>query len=171
VRPASVLSRAALAAALAVLVGPGCGFGPFARDAAGEPPPDPSYGVQVVEAEGVVGFYERARIFYERMALRRFNTLSTYRDEVLRDFFRTESAYSDYYADLAQALEDADFERSRPLSLDVVEFALEGPGQARVTTRITGDDGRPLRWGETRLERVDRWERIQGEWWIVPQKL
>lgn len=148
----------------------GC-VGPFARDEPGTTPPDPSYGVRVVEAEGVFEFYERARIFYERMALRRFNTLSTYRDEVLRDFFRTESAYADYYADLAQALEDADFERSRPLSLDVVEFELEGPGQAQVTTRIIGDDGRPLRWGRTRLERIDRWERIQGEWWIVPQKL
>ena len=157
--------------ALALLVATACGFGPFARGGEPGPKPDPGYGVQVVSEEGILQFYQRASAFYGRMAQRRFNTLATYRDEVLRDFFRTESAFADYYADLAEALVDAHFERNRPASLEVVEFRLEGPGQAEVVTRIVGEDGQPLRWGETHLDRVDRWERIQGQWWVVPSKL
>jgi hypothetical protein len=146
-------------------------LGCFGRGEVPGPKPDPSYGVQVVEADGVLDFYGRASQFYGRLAQRRFNTLATFRDEVLRDYFRTESAFADYYADLAHALYDSHFERNLPLSLEVVEFRLEGPGQAEVVTRILGDNGLPLRWWGTGLERVDRWERIQDQWWIGPSKL
>ena len=61
---------------------------------------DPSRGIEVVSDEAVVDFYERAVYFYSRLARRRFNTLATFRDELLRDFFRSEIAFSDYYADL-----------------------------------------------------------------------
>jgi hypothetical protein len=132
---------------------------------------DPSYGVEVVSSEAVVDFYERAVFFYSRLARRRFNTLATFRDEFLRDYFRSEAAFSDFYADLADAMEVAHFEQNKPLSLDVVEFVVEGPGSARVTTRIVGDNGLPLRFWKTRIDRVDRWERVEGTWWIVPGKL
>jgi hypothetical protein len=168
--------RAALFVTLAVLVAPGAGSSwawtvwPF-----GGPPPaprgDPSFGIEVVSDEAVVDFYERAVFFYSRLARRRFNDLATFRDELLRDFFRSETAFSDYYADLAEAMESSHFEQNRPLSLDVVEFAVDGPGSARVTTRIVGENGLPLRFWETRLVRVDRWERMDGTWWIVPGKL
>ncbi|HUG36322.1 MAG TPA: hypothetical protein VML54_05195 [Candidatus Limnocylindrales bacterium] len=165
------MSRLSLAAtALALCAALGCA-NPFGGRGEPGPRPDPSYGVQEVEAEGIVAFYERASSFYGRLALRRFNSLGTYRDETLREFFRTHSAFSDYYADLAQALAEAHFERNRPLTLDVVEMRLSGPGEAEVVTRIVGDHGLPLRWWSTRLERVDRWERIQGQWWVVPSKL
>ena len=132
---------------------------------------DPSYGIEVVDSQAVVDFYERAVFFYSRLARRRFNTLATYRDELLRDYFRTETAFSDYYADLAEAMEESHFEQNRPLSLDVVEFVVEGPGSARVTTRIVGENGLPLRFWETHLNREDHWERLEGTWWIVPGKL
>ncbi len=132
---------------------------------------DPSYGVAEVDAVAIVDFYERAQSFYCRLALRRFNVLSTYRDEELRDFFRSEVAFSDYYADLAQDLTDAHFERNRPLELEVIEFSLEGPGEATVVTRMVGENSLPLRWGMTETERHDRWERIDGVWWIIPAKL
>ncbi|MCP3985818.1 MAG: hypothetical protein GY723_15655, partial [bacterium] len=125
----------------------------------------------VAEDASIVGFYERAQAFYGQLAHRRFNDITTYRDERLRDFFRSEGAFSDYYAGLAQALTEAHFERNLPLSLDVVEFRLEGPGEAEVVTRLLGDDAQPLRRGTTELERVDRWERLQGTWWIIPGKL
>ncbi len=51
------------------------------------------------------------------------------------------------------------------------EFKLEGPGEARVLTRIVGENGLPLRPGQTGLDREDRWERVQGSWWIIPGKL
>ena len=168
--------RAALVLTLAVLIGPGAGCSsvkglwPFGG---GDPAPrgDPSYGVQVVDSEAVVDFYERAVFFYSRLARRRFNTLATFRDEFLRDYFRSETSFSDYYADLADSMEVAHFEQNRPLSLDVVEFVVEGQGSARVTTRIVGENGLPLRFWKTRLDREDRWERVEGTWWIVPGKL
>jgi hypothetical protein len=168
--------RAALFVTLAVLVAPGAGCS-WARTVwpfGGAPPAprgDPSFGIEVVSDEAVVDFYERAVFFYSRLARRRFNDLATFRDELLRDFFRSETAFSDYYADLAEAMESSHFEQNRPLSLDVVEFAVDGPGSARVTTRIVGENGLPLRFWETRLVRVDRWERMDGTWWIVPGKL
>jgi len=169
--------RAALVLTLAVLIGPGAGCSwvrviwPFDGGPAA-PRGDPSFGIEVVVNQAVVGFYERASFFYSRLARRRFNTLATYRDELLRDFFRSETAFSDYYADLAEAMEDSHFRQNRPLSLDVVEFVVEGPGSAWVTTRIVGKNSLPLQsWWDTHLDRVDRWERVDGTWWIVPGKL
>ena len=133
--------------------------------------PDLRAGVERVDAEAVHDFHTQATRFYGRLARRRFNTRATWRDEGLREFFRSESAFADYYAELAQALRVAAFERERPLSLEVLEFAFEAPGEARVRVRLLGEDGRPLRWGETELTRDDRWHRIDGRWWIVPGKL
>lgn len=168
--------RVALVLILAALMGPvaGCSWARALWPFGGGPAPlrgDPSYGVAVVSDQAVVDFYERANLFYSRLARRRFNTLATYRDELLRDYFRSESSFSDYYADLAQAMDDAHFEQNRPLELHVLEFVVDGPGSARVTTRIVGENGLPLRWWSTRLDRVDRWERVDGSWWIIPGKL
>jgi hypothetical protein len=159
--------KAALAALLVAMSAPGCaGDGAPAGARA-----DADYGVRVVEDADVVDFYRSASAFYGRLRLRRVNSLATYRDEELRDYFRTDSAFADYYADLAQSLAESHFERNRPLALEVVEFRVEGPGVAQVVTRIEGENGLPLRFWGTELERVDRWERIQGQWWIVPSKL
>jgi len=147
------------------------GWVPFIGKKETGPRPDPAYGVAVTEDAAVIEFYQRASYFYERFRLRRVNTLSTYRDEVLRDFFRTDASFADYYADLSQSLTDAHFERNRPLELDVVEMRLTGPGVAEVVTRMVGENGLPLRWWSTAMERTDRWERMQGRWWIVPSKL
>jgi hypothetical protein len=169
--------RAALVLLLVVLwIGPGVGCSsvrsllPFSERTA-VARGDPSHGIEVVSNEAVVDFYERAVFFYSRLARRRFNTLATFRDELLRDYFRSEIAFSDYYADLAEAMENSHFEQNRPLSLDVVEFVVEGPGSARVNTRIVGENGLPLRFWGTHLDRVDRWERVEGTWWIAPGKL
>ncbi len=140
---------------------------PFGPDPEG-PAPDLSQGVAVVDNEELTSFYQRAQGFYGRLAGRRFNTLSTYRDPFFRDYFRTERAHSDYYADLTQALRVAHFEQNTPLTLDVLELRLEGPGRAVVRSRIVGENDLPLRWWETELIREDRWERSDGAWWIVP---
>ncbi len=160
---------------VALLGSLGCtvpGWVPFIGDKTPPgPAPDESYGLTEVSDESVLEFYARASFFYDRLRLRRVNTLATYRDEVLRDFFRTDAAFADYYADLAQSLVESHFERNRPLELSVVEFRLQGPGVAEVTTRVVGENGLPLRWWKTDLDRTDRWERIQGRWWIVPRRL
>jgi hypothetical protein len=158
--------RAPRAAWLAALLAAACAGG-----AADAPAPDRAHGVAMVESEAVHGFHARAATFYGRLARRRFNTRVTYKDPGLRGFFETEAAFADYYAELAQALLDAAFEKNRPVALDVLEFSFEAPGQARVRVRLLGEDARPLRWGQTELVRTDRWERRQGIWWLVPGKL
>ena len=145
----------------------GCGLWPFGGDGPG-PVPDPAHGLELVEDPALLEFHARATAFYERLAQRRFDSIQTYQDEAIRDFFRSEAAFADYYADLTSALVEAHFEKNRPIALEVVEFALEGPGRARVSARFVGEDGRPLRRGEVEFERSDRWERIDGAWWIVP---
>lgn len=160
------MSRAG--ALLASVLAFGCGGWPPFGGAGPGPAPDASHGIELVDDAAVVEFYERASAFYGRLARRRFDSIETYQDEALRDFFGSESAYADYYAALTGDLVEAHFEKNRPLALEVLELRLEGPGRARVQTRIIGEDGRPLRPGTVHLDRTDRWERVDGRWRIEP---
>jgi len=135
------------------------------------PAPDPSYGVEVLQSGPEVAFVGRANAFYDKLLLRRFNTIATFEDPSLRQYFQNENAFADYYADLAQALVDAHFERNQPLAAEVEEFALEAPDRARVSFRLAGRNGLPLRFWKTSVERTDRWQRVDGQWWIIPGKL
>jgi len=128
-----------------------------------------------------------ARDFYRRIANRRFNSIATYQDPSLREFFRSEQAWSDYYADLVQKLEDGHFEAVRPTRVEVQSIDLvpqptegaeatsgppaEGDEEAKVTVRFVGENSLPLRWWKTSIVREDRWRRIEDRWWIVPGKL
>ena len=155
------------AAALVGLLATGCALWPFGGDGPG-PAPDPTQRIEWVEDTAVVEFYNRASAFYDRLARRRFDSIETYQDDALRDCFGSEADYADYYADLTSALVAAHFAQNRPVSLEVIELRLEGPGRARVETRFVGEDGRPLRPGTVRIDRSDRWERVDGSWRIVP---
>jgi len=135
------------------------------------PEPDLSKSVRVIDQGAIVEFQERAQAFYDRLSRRRFNTYATYADGVLRGYFQTQEAFFDYYADLAHALDQANFERNRALLAQVKEFAVEAPGRARVTVRMRGDNGLPLRFWTIVFEREDVWERVDGTWWVVPSKL
>jgi len=167
------VSRAALALVVA-LAATGCAVPGTVRGwfAPPEGPfPDLAQGVEVVDQQSIVEFQSRAQAFYDRLSRRRFNTYATYSDTVLRDYFRSADAFYDYYAELAHALDGEDFERNRALMAQVKEFAVEGPGRARVTVRMRGDNGLPLRYWTIVLERDDVWERVEGVWWLVPGKL
>ena len=133
--------------------------------------PKPPGGSVGVAGEYAINFLQRAETFYERLIRRRFNTLETFNDGVLRDHFQTPDAFFDYYAELAQTLNEAHFERSRPLDVEVEEFLFENRFRARVQVRFLGEDSRPLRPGKTALIRLDRWERVEGRWWIRPGRL
>jgi hypothetical protein len=124
--------------------------------------------VEVVESSEVTDFYTRASEFYRRLEGRRFNSIASFRDAGLREYFGTDQSFVDYYATLADELSTASFERSVPLHTDVQEFLVDAPGRARVKVRIVGEDGRPLRFWATSVEREDRWERRDGRWWILP---
>jgi hypothetical protein len=133
--------------------------------------PLPAGGSVAVDSETAVSFHRRVEAFYQRLIRRRFNALETFEDPMLRDYFRSPDLFFDYYADLAQALAEAHFEKSRPLGFEVQEFAFEGAGRAQVQVRFAGEDDRPLRPGKTSLVRRDRWEWAEGSWWIIPGKL
>jgi hypothetical protein len=146
------------------------GWPPFSGLGDAPAPASAEEGIQLVDDPAVFEFYTRASAFYGRLARRRFDSIETYQDEALRDFFRDESAYADYYADLTGALVEAHFEKNRPVELEVLELRVEGPGRARVLARIHGADGRPLRPGRVHLDRDDRWERSDGVWRIEPSR-
>jgi UDP:flavonoid glycosyltransferase YjiC (YdhE family) len=133
--------------------------------------PKPPAGSVGVAGDWAIQFFERADTFYEHLIRRRFNTLETFNDRVLRDHFQTPDAFIDYYAELAQTLHEAHFERTRPLEIEVEEFLFENRFVAQVQVRFLGEDRRPLRPGTTELVRLDHWERVEGQWWIKPRKL
>jgi hypothetical protein len=150
-----------VAAAAAALLALACATSPEPGGPSGSPPPP----------EEVEALRERAEAFYRELAARRFNTLETFEDPALRQHFRSLDLFFDYYADLAQALAEAHFERSRPVSVAVEELRFEDPEHARLRVRFVGEDGRPLRFDSASLLRTDLWERQEGQWWITPARL
>ncbi len=156
--------RLAIALALAALVGPAACGGPPRLLA-------PAAGSVAVASDTALTLRRRADGFYLRLAHRRFNSLETYNDRIMREHFRSGALFLDYYADLAQAFAEAHFDKHRPQQIAVQEFLFEDPGHARVEVRFVGQDDRPLRPGSVDLVRIDRWEWAEGTWWIQPGKL
>ena len=158
------VSRTGCAAVAVVLAVTACG-GRLARI------PAPEGGAVAVDSDAALEFQKRTDGFYLRLAHRRFNTLETFNDFVLRDHFQSPDLFFDYYADLAQALTDSHFDKSRPFGVRVDGFLFEDARTARVQVRFDGRDGRPLRPGNTELIRLDRWDWADGTWWLHPGKL
>jgi hypothetical protein len=157
--------RAAALSAVAVLSwAAGCA-------ARGGPIPAPEGGATAVAGETALSFQERAEAFYARLIQRRFNALETFNDPVLRQHFQSLDLFFDYYADLATALDEANFERSRPTRVMVEELVFESETQVRVQVRFVGEDDRPLRPNQVALVRLDRWHRADASWWVEPGKL
>jgi hypothetical protein len=124
-----------------------------------------------VASDTALALRRRVDGFYLRLAHRRFNTLETYNDRIMREHFRSPALFLDYYADLAQAFDDAHFEKRRPREIEVQEMRFEDPATATVQVRFVGEDNRPLRPGRVQLVRIDRWERSEGAWFVQPGKL
>ena len=154
-----------LCAALLVLA-----FGSACSSSSGHIPKPPSGSVGVAGGYAI-DFLRRTETFYTTLIRRRFNTLETFQDRVLRDHFQTPDAFFDYYADLAQSLHAARFDRTRPTDVEVEEFLFENRFIAQVQVRFVGKNSRPLHPGKAVLIRLDRWERVDGRWWIRPGKL
>ena len=115
---------------------------------------------------------ELARDFYARLENRRFNSLATFQDPGLREFFRSEESYSDYYAEVAYELELSNFEASRPTRVRIRSATRESANRVRLVVQFTGENGLPLRWWKTDREREDVWEvDATGRWWVVPGKV
>jgi len=133
--------------------------------------PEPEGGSVAVPADMAIGLNGGATVFYEQLVQRRVNALETFNDPVLRKYFRSEDLFFDYYADLAQSLADAHFEKSRPFAIEVQEMIFESAANAQVQVLFRGYDNRPLRPNRVSLVRRDRWQYEQEAWWITPGKL
>ncbi len=128
----------------------------------------PETGSVAVASAAAMYLQRRTAGFYLRLANRRFNALETYHDFIMRGHFRTPELFLDYYADLAENLALAHFERGSPVAVEVGDFLFEDALTAQVEVRFTGADDRPLRPGHVEVVRVDRWEWADGTWWIRP---
>lgn len=126
---------------------------------------------QVPETPEMQDLRRLAEVFYARVSNRRFNSISTFHDPALREFFQSPEAFSDYYADLADALANANFEYNRPNAVSVEGMEPDGQGRVRIEVLFVGENGKPLRWWRTRVGRLDQWQLSDGRWWIVPGKL
>jgi hypothetical protein len=135
------------------------------------PLPAPETGSVAVASDTAYALLRRVNGFYLRLAHRRFNSLETYHDFIMRSHFRTPELFLDYYADLAEALTSAHFEQERPETVEILSFLFEDALTARVQVRFRGGDDRPLRPGSVDLIRVDRWEWADGTWWIRPGRV
>jgi len=133
--------------------------------------PAPEGGAVVVDSDVALSFQKRTDGFYLRLAHRRVNTLETFSDFILRDHFQSPDLFFDYYADLAESLDRANFDKSRPFLVRIESFVFESPEAARVLVHLEGWDGRPLRPGRVALSRVDRWQWADDTWWLHPGKL
>ena len=128
------------------------------------PPPVPDT-PEIRELESLV------LVFYARVSNRRFNSISTFHDPALREFFQTPEAFADYYADFAQDLMLAHFDYNRPIAFEILGFEVAEPENARVEVLLRGANNQPLRFWGTSLTRTDRWRYVDGHWWIIPGKL
>ena len=125
----------------------------------------------IARVEGPRDLRERAAAFYGHLVDRRVNSLDTYSDPALRDFFSSPEAFTNYYANLAEALDRAYFQDNRPTAAEVEAIEASEGGGAQLRVRYRGQNRLPLSWWEAVLVREDRWERSEERWWIVPGKL
>jgi hypothetical protein len=111
------------------------------------------------------------KVFYGRITSRRFNSRATFEDPSVRQFFPTVAAYSDYYAALADALDQADIENNRPLVVELLSITRNESGSLRIEVRFIGENDLPLRWWSASLTRADEWRWQDDRWWVVPGKV
>jgi hypothetical protein len=124
------------------------------------------------ERRSLTRLSQLADIFYQRLAHRRVNSIATFHDPALREFFQSEEAFADYYADLVQDLGDEHFRANRPQQIDLLSLHVEpGADRAVAIVKFRGDNALPLRFWSVDYSRRDVWELSQDRWWIVPGKI
>jgi len=112
-----------------------------------------------------------SEIFYERVSSRRFNSRATFEDPSMRQFFPTVAAYSDYYAALVDALDQANIRVNRPTEIELLGIDVDPSGSLRLSLRFIGRNDLPLRWWNAVMLRTDEWRWLDGRWWVVPGKV
>lgn len=112
-----------------------------------------------------------AEVFYGRVSNRRFNSIATFQDPGLREFFVSQESFADYFADLVQAFVDNHFEQNRADQYRIESVVMQSPDSALVTVHFRGENSQPLRWWTVTLLRRDQWEQRDGRWLVLPGKV
>jgi hypothetical protein len=120
------------------------------------------------ERRSLTRLSQLAEIFYQRLSHRRVNSISTFHDPALREFFQSEEAFADYYADLVQALDTQHFQANRPQKIDLLSLHVEEAADRVVAVvEFHGDNSLPLRFWSVDYSRRDVWEQSGDRWWWI----
>jgi hypothetical protein len=122
-------------------------------------------------AEAAQRLSARLDSFYQQLAGVPLDAVSTYDTPSLRSYFTGPSAFSDYYASLANQARDAGLRSVTAEGVRVREFYFDDADTANVNVVILGRHQRRLRFWQIELERTDTWRRLNGVWLLVPAKL
>lgn len=125
--------------------------------------------VEVTDRE-VLQFAERIDRFYRSFENRAITSLATFEDAELRGYFEDTERFSDYYASLANQVEQAHFRFSRADAVLVREFRFTSPQRAEVDVVLVGKHQRALRFWDIEIARTDAWIRVAGVWMLSPEK-
>lgn len=112
-----------------------------------------------------------SEVFYERIASRRFNSRATFEDPSIRQFFPSVAAYSDYYAALVDALDQANLRYNRATQVELLGIDVSENGNLLLELKFIGRNDLPLRWWSATLLRTDEWTWQEGRWFVVPGKV
>jgi hypothetical protein len=130
----------------------------------------PAGEVEEVTEREVLEFAERIDQFYRSIESRAITAHATFKDEELRGYFEDTERFSDYYASLANQVEQAHFRFSRADAVLVREFRFTSPGRAEVDVVLVGKHQRALRFWDIEIARTDAWTRVAGVWVLSPEK-
>lgn len=122
-------------------------------------------------AEAQRTFLPLSRVFYARIASRRFNSRATFDDPSVRQFFTSVAAYSDYYASLVDVLDRGYVRNNHPTRVELLGLSAPGDGVLKLSLRFVGRNDLPLRWWNASVLRTDEWRWQNGRWWVVPGKV
>ena len=124
-----------------------------------------------IQDPDVISFAQRLQAFYGSIQNIPLDVRLTYDSSVLRTFFASDEEFAAYYASIAAQLRRAQFRNCTLERVSIVEFRFEKDDVAQVDLMLFGRHERTLRFGELELQRVDVWERRNGNWVVTPGKI
>ena len=127
--------------------------------------------LEPVSSHRVLEFAERVEAFYGALEDTPLDAFVTFEDPELRAFFQDGREFSDYYASLAAQIRLSHFRRSRASRILVNDFVFPEETSAIVELTIVGQHERILRFWEIEIFRTDSWHRVDGVWYLTPDKL
>ena len=131
----------------------------------------PSPQLEPVDEPEVLEFAARIEGFYRALERVPLDVAMTFHDQRLREHFRDDDSFTDYYASLADQVRSASFRNGRTDRIEILSFRFESQELARVELSLLGRHQRGLRFWEISLPRTDTWRLREGAWVLSPERL